>query len=74
MKFYYTNRPQGTRKWHQNWNWTPIETFLLVKSIDFQEFWNSTNKFYLVSNSNSDGGFALAIIKKSQAYQKSFLH
>ena len=43
MKFYYTNRPQGTRKWHQNWNWTPIETFLLVKSIDFQEFWNSTN-------------------------------
>ena len=28
-----------------------------MKSIDFQEFWNSTNKFYLVSNSNSDAIF-----------------
>ena len=54
LKFYYANRPLGTRKWHQNWNWTPNEPFLLVKSIDFQEFWNFTNKFYLVSNSNSD--------------------
>ena len=33
LKFYYTNRPLGTRKWHQNLNWTPNETFLLVKFL-----------------------------------------
>ena len=37
LKFYYTNRPLGTRKWHQNLNVTQNETFLLVISIDFQE-------------------------------------
>ena len=34
-KFYYIYRPLGTRKWHQNSNWTRNETFLLVKYIDF---------------------------------------
>ena len=28
LKFYYANRPLGTRKWYQNWNWTSNETFL----------------------------------------------
>ena len=59
LKFYYANRPLGTRKWHQNWNWTPNETFLFVKSIDFQELINRSRillikMFHLVSNSNSD--------------------
>ena len=35
LKFYYANRPLGTRKWHQNWNWWPNKKFLLVKFHDF---------------------------------------
>ena len=62
LKFYYTNRPLGTRKWHQNLNWTPNKGGLLVKSFDFQE---STNRsgillikmFHLASSSNSDAIF-----------------
>ena len=35
LKFYYANRPLGTRKWHQNWNWWPNKKILLVKIHDF---------------------------------------
>ena len=31
LKFFYTNQPLGTRKWHQNCNLTPNKTFLFVK-------------------------------------------
>ena len=64
LKFYYANRPLGTRKWHQIWNWTPNETFLLVKSIDFQESINWSGillikMFHWASNSNSVAIFDL---------------
>ena len=50
LKFYYTNRPLGTRKWHQNSNWTTNETFLLLKFQTDRSIWNFTNKNHHLSN------------------------
>ena len=62
LKFYYTNRPLGTRKSHQNLNWTPNKSFLLVKLNDFQESIDRSGiliikMFHLASNSISDAIF-----------------
>ena len=62
LKSYYANRPLGTRKWHQNLNWTRNETFLLVKFIDFQESIDRSGillikMFYLTLDFNSDAIF-----------------
>ena len=62
LKFYYTNRPLGTRKWHQNLNWTPNKTFLLVKvmtdwSIPENRLKSLIKMSHFVSNSNSDAIF-----------------
>ena len=62
LKFYYTNRPLGARKWHQKLNWIPNKGGLLVKSIDFPESIDRSGillikMFHLASNSNSDAIF-----------------
>ena len=58
LKFYYTKRPLGTWKWQHNLNWTPNETFLLVKystvrSIPDYRLVLQIKMFHLASNSNS---------------------
>ena len=62
LKFYYTYRPLGTRIWHQNLNWTPNKSFLLVKvmtdwSIPENRLKSLIKMSHFVSNSNSDAIF-----------------
>ena len=63
-KFYYTYRPLGTRKWHQNSNWTTNETFLLLKfqtdrSVPKNRYISLIKMFHLLSNSKSEAIFVI---------------